>query len=128
LSEFNESLEIDFAIAQSIFSHCSKQLFKQWLDQMTVHLKDDGALFATFLIDNKDYAGKEGWIYPECVWFTPETIAKIAQESGLNFKIINWKHPRQIWGVFYKPNFDDSLVSGDEITWNQLIDKLRAGK
>lgn len=92
---------------------------------MAVHLKDNGALFATFLIDDKDYAGEEGWIYPGCVRFTPETMCKIAQKAGFDFRIINWKHPRQTWAVFSKQRFDNSLVSKNEITWNQLIDKSR---
>lgn len=128
LSEFKVPLEIDFAVAQSIFSHCSRKLIKEWLEQMAVHLKDDGALFATFLIGDKDYNGEEGWIYPGCVWFTRDTLSNIASETGFNFRIINWKHPRQIWGVFSKKDFDDSLVNQDEITWNQLIEKLKSGK
>lgn len=128
LSEFKEPLEIDFAIAQSIFSHCSKELIREWLGQMAHHLKENGALFATFLIDDKDYAGEEGWVYPGCVRFTPETMKKIAQEAGFGFQIINWKHPRQAWAIFSKQHFDDSLVCRDEITWNQLIDELCTDK
>ena len=40
----------DYAIAQSIFSHCGEDLIRQWLSQVSFYLKDDAAIVATFLI------------------------------------------------------------------------------
>src|SRR5881275_886543 len=54
----------DFALAQSIFSHCGLDLIKAWLSAISRSLAKDGALVATFLIGKEDSA-RAGWIYPE---------------------------------------------------------------
>lgn len=125
LNEFSEPLDIDFAIAQSIFSHCSKNLIRAWLGQVSSHLKENGALFATFLIANEDYDGEEEWIYPGCVRFMPNTMAALAKEAGLEFEIIDWRHPRQTWAVFSKKQFDRALIAGGGIGWNRMMDSIR---
>ena len=78
---------------QSIFSHCGIDLIKGWLSQISFHLNDNGALLATFLIDDKDFDGS-GWIYPGCVNYRPETMADIASDFNLDFEVLDWAHPR----------------------------------
>ena len=56
----------DFAVAQSIFSHCGLDLIKGWLSAISRSLAQNGALVATFLISEEDSA-QTGWIYPGCV-------------------------------------------------------------
>ena len=124
LNEYSSPLGIDFAIAQSIFSHCSKELIRNWLIQLSPHMRESGALFATFLVADEDYDGEEGWIYPGCVRFTPKTIAEIAKEAGFGFEIIDWKHPRQTWAIFFKKDFDKSFISGG-LGWNRMLDLTR---
>lgn len=125
LSEFSASLNLDYAIAQSIFSHCSKNLIRDWLKQASSHLKDSGALFATFLVADEDYSGDEGWIYPGCVRYRPDTLAAMAREANLDFEIIDWKHPRQTWAVFSKEQFDKSSSAGGHIGWNRMMSTNR---
>lgn len=122
MEEFKSPLNLDYVIAQSIFSHCGKDLIEQWLSQVSFHLKDCGALVATFLIDSKDFEGR-GWIYPECVNYKPETMAELAAKSGLDFRILDWAHPRQTWALFSMKNYDKSLIDGDAISWNRFIAK-----
>jgi hypothetical protein len=124
MEEFKEPLSLDFAIAQSIFSHCGKDLIKGWLSQLSFHLKDDGALLATFLIDDKDYDGK-GWVYPGCVAYQPETMEEIASAVNLDFTLIDWSHPRQTWALFSKKSYDKSLIDGDSISWNKFVAKAK---
>lgn len=126
MEEFKSPLKLDYAIAQSIFSHCGKDLLRQWLTQVSPHLKDDGALIATFLIDKQD-TNSQGWIYPGCVKYTPETMAELAAESGFDFLILDWAHPRQTWALFSKKNFDKSLIEGDAISWNRFVAKAMQG-
>ena len=38
-----ESLELDYALAQSIFSHCALQLVNDWLCNLSIHLRNEGA-------------------------------------------------------------------------------------
>lgn len=122
MEEFKKSLGIDYAVAQSIFSHCGRDLIGQWLSEVSFHLKDDGALVATFLIDNKDFDGR-GWIYPDCVSYRPETMGELASKSGFAFRILDWAHPRQTWAIFSKKNYDKSLIDGDAISWNRVVRK-----
>lgn len=122
MEEFNEPLKLDYAVAQSIFSHCGKDLIERWLSQVSFHLKDDGALLATFLIDGKDFDG-HGWIYPGCVHYKPETMLDMASEFDLNFDVLDWSHPRQSWALFSKKKHDRSLIDGGPISWNRVVAK-----
>lgn len=122
MEEYKDSLNIDYAIAQSIFSHCGKDLIKGWLSKVSFHLKDNGAFLATFLIDDKDYNGR-GWVYPECVNYKPETMAEMASEFDLDFDILDWAHPRQSWAIFSKEKYDKSLVVDAPIAWNRFVAK-----
>lgn len=117
MADFKESLELDFAVAQSIFSHCGRDLIEQWVSEVSFHLKSDGLLVATFLIDNNDYEG-DGWIYPGCVKYRPESIEEIAHRHGIAFTLLGWFHPRQQWAVFSKPEFDRSASAHGQIFWN----------
>jgi len=120
MEEFKEPLNLDYAVAQSIFSHCGMDLLQAWLSQVSYHLKDDGALVATFLVDDIDYDGN-GWIYPGCVKYTTATLSKMAAEYGFAFDILDWAHPRQTWGIFSKKNYDNSLIKSGSITWNRFL-------
>ncbi|MBB3167395.1 class I SAM-dependent methyltransferase [Simiduia aestuariiviva] len=119
MKEFNLPLNIDYAFAQSIFSHTGLDLLDKWLSDASYHLKDDGILLATFLIDEKD-SSDQGWIYPGCVKFIPETVSKLALKHGFNFKLLDWFHPRQSWAAFYKKDYDTKFISNDIITWNEF--------
>lgn len=122
MCDFKDSLHLDYAIAQSIFSHCGDDLIRLWLSQMSFHLKDDAAIVATFLIGNEDYRG-DGWVYPGCVRYKPETLAGIAAEFGLDFRVLDWSHPRQTWALFSKRCYDTSLIDGGPISWNRFVAK-----
>jgi len=122
MEEFEEPLGLDFAVAQSVFSHCGMDVIRMWLSQVTQHLNDRGGLLATFLPADTDYEG-HGWIYPGCVNYRPETLLKMAGEFRLEFDILDWAHPRQTWTLFSKRNFDRSLIEGGNIAWNRFVAK-----
>lgn len=122
LSGMKEPLHADFAIAQSIFSHCSKQLIDKWLSEISQHLKPMGVLFATFLPDEKDFEG-EGWIYPGCVKYKPHTMETLALKYDLKFKMLDWHHPRQKWAALYKNEYNTRLLDFQNIRWNNLFAK-----
>ena len=127
LKEFNKPLDIDYAIAQSIFSHCGIDLIRDWLSQIAFHLKDSGVLIATFLPDNMDYPGS-GWVYPACTSYKPQTIHEIASEFDLDFIILDWAHPRQTWALFCKKDYNKTLVEGGLISRNRSIEKSNKSK
>src|SRR5437870_3177545 len=66
-------ISFDFALAQSIFSHCGLDLIKGWLSAISRPLAQDGVLVATFLI-REEHSAQTGWIYPEAVTYRPATV------------------------------------------------------
>ena len=115
-------ISFDFALAQSIFSHCGLDLIRGWLSAISRSLARDGALVATFLPDEKDSA-KTGWVYPECVNYRSATLERTASEANLRFQILDWKHPRQTWALFAAPNFDSEWFENKPLTWNAGLER-----
>jgi SAM-dependent methyltransferase len=115
-------ISFDFALAQSIFSHCGLDLIRGWLSAISRSLATDGALVATFLPDEKD-SPRSGWIYPECVNYRPATLERAAAEANLRFEILDWKHPRQTWALFAAPKFDSSWFKNQPLTWNAALER-----
>ena len=117
----------NFALAQSIFSHCGLDLIKAWLSAISRLLAEDGALIATFLIGEED-SPRTGWIYPECVNYLPATLERAAAEVKLQFEILDWKHPRQTWALFAAPKFDASWFQNTPLTWNAGLERALSQK
>jgi len=113
----------DFAVAQSVFSHCGPDFLEQWLRGIAKHLKDSGALAATFLKADED-CRNEGWIYPGCVHYKIETMAAFARKAGLEFISLDWKHPRQQWALYCRPGFDASWFRTKPLTWNTRMNLI----
>ena len=120
LSEFNEPLELDFAFAQSIFSHCGKDLINGWLSEIHPHLKDSGVFLATLLKGESD-SPKDGWVYPECVKFKEESIYEMGQKNGFKVVMLDWAHPRQTWFLFHKPGYHSKLTEDGQVSWQKLV-------
>jgi choline-sulfatase len=108
---------LNFAVAQSIFSHCGPDLIPPWLEAVANVLRRDGALAATFLIGDTDNA-KAGWIYPDCVRYRAETLSAMAADAHLRFKPLDWRHPAQTWALFAAPGFDTSWFDDKPLNWN----------
>jgi hypothetical protein len=111
----------DFAIAQSIFSHCGLDFIGLWLGAVSCALKVTGALIATFLAGNED-SERSGWVYPECVSYRLGTLQQLANKADLQFQMLDWKHPRQQWALFAKPGFDSKWFQGKSLTWNTWLE------
>ena len=92
----------DFALAQSIFSHCGTDLILAWLRDVARHLADDGVFAATFLPGAAERT-ERGWFYPECIAQPAHALASLAEEAGLEMHGLAWPHPRQQWAVFARP-------------------------
>jgi SAM-dependent methyltransferase len=120
-------IAFDFAVAQSIFSHCGLDLIKGWLSGISRSLARDGALVATFLIGDEDSA-RTGWIYPECVNYRLATLERAAEDANLRFEILDWKHPRQTWALFATPAFDSTWFKDRPLTWNTALEKALSQK
>jgi SAM-dependent methyltransferase len=117
----------DFALAQSIFSHCGLDLIKGWLFAVSRSLAPDGILLATFLPGDND-SWKTGWVYPECVNYQPATLERTAADVNLRFEILDWKHPRQTWALFAAPKFDLSWFTNQALSWNAALERALSQK
>jgi SAM-dependent methyltransferase len=117
----------DFAVAQSIFSHCGLDLIDQWLAGVAPLLSQAGALIATFVSGDVD-SQERGWIYPGCVSFEPETLKRAAEKVHLRFEILDWRHPRQVWALFAASGFDDSWLQHGFPNWNARMDYILAAQ
>ncbi|MBA3831209.1 MAG: sulfatase-like hydrolase/transferase [Chthoniobacterales bacterium] len=113
----------DFAIAQSIFSHCGLDLIAAWLGAIAKKLASTGALVATFFSGDKD-STKAGWTYPGCVTYKPDTLERLASGAGLRFEVLDWRHPRQTWALFAPPQFDTLWFRDKPLTWNTRMESL----
>jgi SAM-dependent methyltransferase len=120
-------MSFDFALAQSIFSHCGLDLIQGWLSAISGSLARDGALVATFLIGEEDSA-QAGWIYPECVSYRPATLERTAKDVNLRFEILDWKHPRQTWALFAARGFNSTWFKDRPLTWNTGLERALKGK
>jgi len=116
------NISFDFAVAQSIFSHCGLDLIRGWLSAISRLLGQDGALVATFLPGDED-SSRTGWVYPECVNYQPATMEHAAAEANLRFEILDWKHPRQTWALFAAPKFDSDWFKNKPLTWNAGLER-----
>ena len=120
-------VSFDFALAQSIFSHCGLDLIKGWLSAVSSSLAADGVLLATFLPGDED-SPQTGWVYPECVNYRPATLERAAAEVNLRFEILDWKHPRQAWALFSTPKYDSSWFKNKPLTWNTGLERALTQK
>jgi len=120
LSGVQDKINANFMVAQSIFSHCGIDLIRNWLQDVSHHLADDGVFVATFLTDSVDFSGN-GWVYPGCVNFTPATLGKLGQEYGLSFRMLDWAHPRQTWCIYWKTGANTTLFEDGAVSWNRFV-------
>ena len=120
-------MSFDFALAQSIFSHCGLDLINGWLSAISRSLARDGALVATFLIGEEDFA-QAGWIYPDCVNYRPATLERAAKDVNLRFEILDWKHPRQTWALFAAAGFNSTWFKDRPLTWNIGLERALSQK
>ena len=111
----------DFAVAQSIFSHCGPDLVERWLTDISSRLRPSGALVATFLIGEQD-CHNTGWFYPDCVSYKLETMAGFARSASLNFLLLDWAHPRQWWALYAKSAFDITWFQDKVLRWNTWLE------
>jgi SAM-dependent methyltransferase len=116
-----DRLDADYAVAQSVFSHAAPDQVKNWLRDVFDNLKSNGVFFATFIPGNEDYTGDE-WVYPGCVNYRFETMEQIAANAGFRFIPLKWRHPRQTWAAFCKPDFKVWWSDAIPLTWDAGMD------
>jgi hypothetical protein len=100
--------------------HCGPDLLHQHLTDIFDALTPNGALVATFVEGEAD-SQASGWVYPGCVNYTAQRMAKEAAACGYVFVPLDWLHPRQRWALFAKPGFDTRWLLGRALGWNTWL-------
>lgn len=100
LSKFGQ--KFDFILAQSIFSHASKDQITQCLSEahkvMTSH-----SIFATTFVKGDVNNTSNHWLYPECGTYTLDFMLQLIESKGLFGKLLKWSHPNnQTWLVIVR--------------------------
>lgn len=106
----------DYIVAQSVFSHTGEGPMRQALASFAACLAPNGLILANWMI------GEEGpgravktsqWVYPQCVRFSPNRIARAAAEHGLVSRRLSWPHPALTWHVLARSA--DALPPDDHL-------------
>ena len=105
LGDFVTKLDLDYVFAQSIFSHCGKDIVEGWFGEVSKHICEKGMFLITFKAGNRD-CGRLGWVYPGCVPYKLESMEQMANRAGFSFTTLNWYHPRQTWALLTKNAMD----------------------
>jgi hypothetical protein len=131
-SDFNLSAfdcKFDFILAQSIFSHASRQQIGKCLSEATRVMKPTCILAATFVEGEEDYSGDE-WVYPGCVTYSLEFMTGLAKERGLVCRAIDWPHPsQQTWVLMAYPENEQDIPNISDVTeLARLGDQMRSCK
>jgi len=109
----------DYVVAQSIFSHTAPDLLARWLIDIAARLADGGILLATIVEGDSPCEGS-GWVYPECVEYSLDGMAKLCRGVGLKFSVLDWYHPRQTWCGIYNGGFNAALLNDGRPSWNHF--------
>ncbi|MGK0420590.1 MAG: hypothetical protein ACJAT9_000248 [Polaribacter sp.] len=95
--------KFDYLIAQSIFSHTSREQIIRCLSEVKIAMKEEGFFLATFVLGKENYSGSE-WVYPGCVKYRHSFIMNLIREEKLDAIKTKWNHPNgQTWYVIFHP-------------------------
>lgn len=88
----------DFIIAHSIFTHTQPDLARIAMAQCARALEPAGVLAATFIPgDPPSRPSGVGWVYPDCLSYTPAEIRRLFADAGLTASSAAHPHPCQQW-------------------------------
>ena len=110
LSTFGRNF--DFVIANSIFTHASKDSIQTCLYEGKKVMKKESIFAATIRFGEEDYEEKE-WVYPRGIDYTEKTISKMIHAAGLSYVKMAWRHysRKQTWLGIVNPG-NEKAVEG----------------
>lgn len=84
--------KVDYVIAQSIASHTGVKETEKLVGGISNVVSDNGIAMVTYIrCANPEKSNQEdGWFYPECITYTDEHMAKVANKFGLNAYRTSW--------------------------------------
>ncbi len=122
--------KFNFMIAQSIFSHASKDHILTCVGEAKKVLESGGIFAATVFEGKESYTGTE-WVYPGCSFYRPEDFEALVKQAGMSCQRTHWAHPNdQTWYLIYNPKDQASLksLSKDILSrnYNTFIQRTKA--
>jgi hypothetical protein len=95
LSKFGQNF--DFILAQSIFSHASKDQIIKCMSEAKKVMTSNSIFVATFVKGNTNNDSNK-WLYPDCGTYTLDFMLSMIKSEGLYAKPLKWTHPNnQTW-------------------------------
>lgn len=105
---------IDYAVAQSVFSHAGPDMLATALAAVANALAPSGQFLFTVVDESCSNFARTpaastmtGWRYPNCVAYRSEEVPSFCEAAGLLVERLDWFHPRQRW---YRAVRDESLL------------------
>ena len=120
-------IAFDFALAQSIFSHCGLDLIKGWLSAISRSLAHERSV-GCHVFDWRGRLRANGLDLSRLRKLRPATLERAAKDVNLRFEILDWKHPRQTWALFAAPGFDSTWFKDRPLTWNAGLERALSQK
>lgn len=99
----------DVIVAQSVFSHMGPGPMRTTLESFSRCLEPGGLVVANWLLgppDPQPGARELTWVYPDCVPYMPQEIARMASEAGLVTAACPWPHPGLNWFLMARKEAD----------------------
>lgn len=111
LDSFGRSF--DFLLAQSIFSHTTRQQLQKCLQQAAKVMTPTSYFVATYFKGDSDYAG-DTWTVKAV--FREGTMAKLIEEQGLEWSELSWPHPdMQTWLLIRKADAVEPVLPANPV-------------
>ena len=98
---FGEDVRFDFVVAQSIITHCGKELAERLIHEAAMALTDSGKFVFSIIEDQEPMSlpGADGWTYPDCVAFGAQRIEEMCSNARLKCRRLPWFHPGAVWYI-----------------------------
>ena len=102
-------IRFDHILAQSIFSHASKEQIRTCLQNCRRCMHERSVLAATLMLGDVDYEGNE-WVYPGVVRYRAQTVDALVASAGLIGVRTRYVHPKLTWYLIARPE-NERLLS-----------------
>lgn len=126
-AELDVGHNFNVILAQSIFSHCGKDLISHWLDELTPRLNDEGMIVATYMMSEYD-SGEQGWLYPGLIQYREETFRELLEPYGLNYTRLDWPHPIQAWFMLTASKQKIEWIESNGLSFQKAFELMRKPK
>jgi len=126
------SQTVDYAVAQSIYSHAGASMMAVSISAIARILKPSGQFLFTIITPENPNSERmmsgvdhEGWLYPGCLVYSESEVFNAIAKTGMICQRLAWYHPRQTWfRAIYDPKLQISQEMASQLgTGRPLFDE-----